>query len=67
LSAHALPGFRVALGDRLVRKTAGDIDQRIEPAEVRRDGVDGFLGLGRVRRSTPPNSIDLASPRCDVP
>ena len=45
---HPLPGFRIALGDRLEGKAAGDVDQRIEPAEMRRDGVDGFFGLGRI-------------------
>ena len=43
---HALPGLRVALGDPLERKAAGDIDQRIDPAEMRRDRVDGALDGG---------------------
>jgi hypothetical protein len=45
---HALPGFRIALGDRLERKAAGDIDQRIEPAEMRRGRIDRLLGLRRI-------------------
>ena len=45
---HPLPGFRIAFGNRLERKAAGDIDQRIEPAEMRRGGVDGLFGLGRI-------------------
>ena len=73
---HALPGFRVALGDRLERKAAGDIDQRIQLAEMRRDGVDGLLGLrgvGKIdaaefdavgrRRDLRRRVIDAGDPR----
>jgi hypothetical protein len=47
---HALPGFRIALGDRLECKAAGDIDQRIDLAEMQSDGVDGLFGLRRIRQ-----------------
>ena len=43
-----LPGFRIAVGDGFERKRAGDIDEDVEPAEMRRDRVDGLLGLRRV-------------------
>ena len=48
---HALPGFRIALGDGLEGKAAGNVDQRIELAEMRGGGVDrlpGLRGIGQV-------------------
>ena len=44
----ALPGFWVAVGDRLERERAGDIDEDVEPAEMRGRRVDGLQGLRRV-------------------
>ena len=43
-----LPGFRVAVGDGLEREGAGDIDEGVEPAEMRGRRVDGLQGLRRV-------------------
>ena len=40
-----LPGFRIALGDGFERKRAGDIEEHVEPAETRRDRVDGLFSL----------------------
>jgi len=53
---------------RLERKAAGDIDKRIEPAELRRDGVDGFFGLGRIRKidAAEFDPIGVAA-ICDAP
>jgi hypothetical protein len=45
---HALPGLRIAVDDLLERKAAGDVDERIEPAEMRRRGVDRLFCLGRI-------------------
>ena len=42
---HPLPGLGIAVGHRLERKSAGDVDQRIELAEMRRGGGDRFPGL----------------------
>ena len=46
---HALPGFHIAVGDRLECKAAGDIDQRVQLAKMRRGGIDRLFGLRRVR------------------
>jgi len=43
-----LPGPGITFGHRLERKAAGDIDQRMDRAEMRRDSVDGLFGLNRV-------------------
>ena len=45
---HSLPGLRIAVDDGLEGKTAGDVNQRVDPAEVRRDGVNGCLGRCRL-------------------
>ena len=46
---HALPGFRIAVGDGLEGKTARDVDQGIEPAEMCGDLIDRALGLRGIR------------------
>ena len=48
---HALPRLRIAFGDRLVGKSAGNVDQHVEPAEMRRRVVDRLFrrcGVGQV-------------------
>ncbi len=45
---HPLPGLGIAVGHRLEGEAAGDVDQRIELAEMRRGGVDGLPGLGGI-------------------
>src|SRR5207244_10724634 len=44
-----LPGFNITVGDRLECKAAGDIDQRVQLAKMRRGGIDRLFGLRRVR------------------
>ena len=45
---HALPGLDVAVPIVSIGKAAGNVDERVEPAEMRRRGVDRRLGLRRV-------------------
>ena len=45
---HPLPGLGIAVRHRLEGEAAGDVDQRIELAEMRRGGIDCFPGLGRI-------------------
>src|SRR6266702_3498431 len=45
---QSLPGLWVAVCNRLKGKAAGDVDQRIELAEMRGRLVDRLLGLGRI-------------------
>ena len=40
--------FGIAVGDRLEGEAAGDVDQRVQPAEMRADGIDRLSGLGGV-------------------
>src|SRR6516165_8146610 len=47
---HALPGRRLSVADGLEGEAAGDIDQRIELAEMVGHGIDGLLGLRGVRQ-----------------
>src|SRR5262249_25479402 len=44
------PALDVAVGEGLEGEAAGDIDQRIEPAEMRCGCVDRLLGRSRVRK-----------------
>ena len=46
---HALPARAVAVGDRLEGEAAGDVDQRVEPAEMRRRGLDRLFRLRGIR------------------
>ena len=39
-SIHALPGLEIAIGDGLEGKPAGDIDQRVDRAEMSGGGID---------------------------
>ena len=46
-----LPCLRIAFGNGLKRKRSGDIDERIEPSEMRcrrADGLCGLCGIGQV-------------------
>ena len=45
---HALPALEIAVGNRLEGKAAGDIDERIDLAEMRRGGIDRLFGLRAV-------------------
>ena len=47
-SVHALPGFGIAVGNGLEGKSAGNIDQHIDCAEMRRRGIDRLFRLGGV-------------------
>ena len=45
---HPLPGLGIAVRHRLEGEAAGDVDQRIELAEMRRRGINCFPGMGRI-------------------
>ena len=44
-SIHALPGLGIAIGDGLEGKSAGNIDQRVDRAEMSGGGIDRFFRL----------------------
>ena len=44
-----LPGVGVAIGNRLEGKSAGDIDQRVEPAEMRRGRIVNVGAMGALQ------------------
>jgi len=48
-----LPCFGVAVGYRLERERASDIDQNVEPAEMRSRRIDGPQGLFWIRQIDP--------------